>query len=170
MPGSLSPGPNLSVPAPLQVPGTTEKSTLALWPPRRPPILPGILLSSRTSWGNRGGRRSPRCGGTCARPGTCGWPSCCRWPSRRRPAATPAAYCAVTVLAICELTVVGETWREAAHAKIAQSNCREQFTSHAYTECRHVAQCFALPNFGAARHDDLIRRIGETACYAISLL
>src|SRR5580693_5859239 len=29
-----------------------------------------------------------------------------------RPAATPAAYCAVTVLAICDLTVVGETWRE----------------------------------------------------------
>src|ERR1700733_2381225 len=83
-----------------------------------------------------------------------------------RPAATPAAYCAVTVLAICELTVVGETWREAAHAKIAQSNCREQFTSHAYTECRHVAQCFTLPNFSAARHDDLIRRTGEAVCYA----
>jgi hypothetical protein len=72
---------------------------------------------------------------------------------------------------------VGETWREyannqhcIAHAKIAQSNSRERFTSHAYTECGHVAQCFALPNFGAARHDDLIRRIGETACYAISLL
>jgi hypothetical protein len=70
------------------------------------------------------------------------------------------------VLAICELTVVGETWREAAHAKIAQSNCREQFTSHAYTECRHVAQCFTLPNFSAARHDDLIRRTGEAVCYA----
>src|SRR5579862_8474483 len=90
-----------------------------------------------------------------------------------RPAATPAAYCAVTVLAICELTVVGETWREdadnqhcIAHAKIWQSNSRERFTSHAYTECRHVAQCFSLPNFGAARHDDLIRRARETACYA----
>ena len=52
------------------VPETTGKSTLALWPPRCPPILPGILLSSRISWGNRGGRRSPRSGVTCARRGT----------------------------------------------------------------------------------------------------
>src|SRR5580692_11870333 len=96
-----------------------------------------------------------------------------------RPVATPAAYCAVMEIAISGLTVVGETWREPppfpppqagegrvgahciAHAKIAQSNSRERFTSHAYTECRHVAQCFTLPNFGAARHDDLIRRARE---------
>jgi hypothetical protein len=71
------------------------------------------------------------------------------------------------------LTVVGETWREyannqhcIAHAKIAQSNSRERFMSHAYTECGHVAQCFALPNFSAARHDHLIRRKGEAACHA----
>jgi hypothetical protein len=25
--------------------------------------------------------------------------------------------------------------------------------SHAYTECRHVAQCFALPKFGGTQHD-----------------
>jgi hypothetical protein len=25
--------------------------------------------------------------------------------------------------------------------------------SHAYTECRHVAQSFALPNFSATQHD-----------------
>src|ERR1700722_16601806 len=25
--------------------------------------------------------------------------------------------------------------------------------SHAYTECRHVAQCFALPKFGDTQHD-----------------
>ena len=73
----------------LPVPETTGKSTLALWPPRRPPILPGILLSSRTSWGNRGGRRSPRSGVTCARRGTSESRTCCRSPSRRRPAATP---------------------------------------------------------------------------------
>jgi hypothetical protein len=29
--------------------------------------------------------------------------------------------------------------------------------SHAYTEYGHVAQCFALPNFGATQHDVVIR-------------
>jgi hypothetical protein len=53
------------------------------------------------------------------------------------------------------------------HATIQQSsNSREQFTSHAYTECGHDAQCFALLNFDATRHDDLIRRAHEDARHA----
>jgi hypothetical protein len=40
-------------------------------------------------------------------------------------------------------------------------NGREQFTSHAYTECGHVAQCFALSKFCTARHDCLIRLKNE---------
>ena len=46
---------------------------------------------------------------------------------------------------------------------LPSSNSRKPRTSHAYTECRHVAQCFALINPSAAQHDRL-RHARTDAC------
>ncbi len=66
----------------------------------------------------------------------------------------------------------GETWRDgecltALHGSLhvcctSWANARRQtvtnlIISHAYTECGHVAQCFALSNFDATQHDVVIR-------------
>jgi hypothetical protein len=37
--------------------------------------------------------------------------------------------------------------------KLAPTFPQHAPASHAYTECRHVAQSFALPNFPATQHD-----------------
>jgi hypothetical protein len=64
-----------------------------------------------------------------------------------------------------QVTVVKETWRERdwskasrAHAKyVSSSNVHEYLVSHAYMECGHVAQWFALSKFRDTRHDNSIR-------------
>jgi len=50
---------------------------------------------------------------------------------------------------------------------LLSSNSRKVLWSHAYSEGRHVAQSFALPNFPGTQHHALIRRGREHRCASL---